>query len=163
GHSARRHGAARRPPGGVSDRMLESRVGSAPHRVAREVHLEGVVQGVGFRPFVHGLATRLGLGRIVPQQTRRDLIDARGAGPAAPSSWGRWEGAGPPPAGLPRVGCPRPRGGGRGGLGSVPGGPEGGRTVAVSPDAATCADCLRELFDPADRRYRYPFINCTSC
>ena len=47
--------------------------------------------------------------------------------------------------------------------GMPPSGAGAERPILVSPDIATCADCLRELFDPADRRYRYPFVNCTNC
>src|SRR5262249_10545132 len=163
GHSARRHGAAGRPAGGLSDRMLESHVRPDPARVAREVHLEGIVQGVGFRPFVHGLATRLGLGGIVTNDTRGVLIEVEGGEPEGTHFLARLEAGAPPLAALTRVRVTPIPAPGRARFAIVASRPDGARTAAVSPDVATCADCLRELFDPGDRRHRYPFINCTNC
>jgi len=159
------------------------------------VRVEGVVQGVGFRPFVYTLATGLGLvghvgndldgvfvevegpvaavgefllllERDAPPLARIERVTTRAiaprrsasfaiaasepAGPAGPTSP-----AGPAgPAGPDGpTGPDRPTGPGRAGR----------RRTLVSADTATCADCLRELADPADRRFGYPFINCTNC
>jgi hydrogenase maturation protein HypF len=143
--------------------MLQQHVDPAAPRVAREVHLEGIVQGVGFRPFVHGLATRLGLGGIVTNDTRGVLIEVEGGEPEVTRFLARLEADAPPLAALTRMRVRTIPACGRERFAIVASRPEGARTVAVSPDVATCADCLRELFDPADRRHRYPFINCTNC
>ena len=123
------------------------------------------MQGVGFRPFVYALATGLGLTGLVGNDL--DGVFAEVEGPEA--AVGRVPG----PAGTPR----RPRW--PGSSGSAPGliapvdsaafviaaseAQTGLRRTLVSADTATCADCLRELADPADRRHEYPFINCTNC
>ena len=125
--------------------------------------MRGQVQGVGFRPFVYRLATELGLGGFVGNDMGGAFIEVEGS-PAALDCFTARLGAELPPmariAELIRSELP----------------PEGqtafhiessiaaGRQEAqIAPDAATCEDCLRELFDPADRRYGYPFINCTNC
>ncbi|MDP4510059.1 Sua5/YciO/YrdC/YwlC family protein [Nonomuraea turcica] len=89
---------------------------------AWRIEVRGIVQGVGFRPFVHRLVTAIGIRGHV-----------RNAGGIA--------------AGFEIVESETAPGAAR----------------AIPPDLATCAECLRELFDPANRRYRYPFINCTAC
>jgi hydrogenase maturation protein HypF len=143
--------------------MLESHARPVPPRVACEVHLEGIVQGVGFRPFVHGLATRLGLSGIVTNDTRGVLIEVEGGEPEVTRFLARLEADAPPLAALTRVRVTPIPARGRASFAIVASRPDGARTAAVSPDVATCADCLRELFDPGDRRHRYPFINCTNC
>ena len=121
----------------------------------------GVVQGVGFRPYVHGLATELGLSGFV-------LNDSRGRGRGGRGRVGRarsWRGCAteaPPLASIEALTYePVPE---RGEPGFAIRDSLGGRPdAAIAPDTATCDACLAELFDPADRRYRYPFINCTNC
>ncbi|TDC67051.1 carbamoyltransferase HypF [Actinomadura sp. GC306] len=129
------------------------------------VRVEGIVQGVGFRPFVHGLATGLGLSGLVGNDAGGVFIEVEGA----PDSVGRFLDAlrthPPRLAAVDRVTTRDldPRGDdGFTIVDSVAAAPAEGR-AAVSWDAATCEDCLRELRDPADRRYRYPFLNCTAC
>jgi hydrogenase maturation protein HypF len=143
--------------------MFQPHADSAARRVAREIHLEGIVQGVGFRPFVHGLATRLGLGGIVTNDTRGVLIEVEGGEREVTRFLARLEADAPPLAALTCVRITPIPARGRASFAIVASRPDGARTVAVSPDVATCADCLRELFDPGDRRHRYPFINCTNC
>ncbi|WP_243719277.1 carbamoyltransferase HypF [Actinomadura sp. 7K534] len=134
------------------------------------VRVEGIVQGVGFRPFVHGLATGLGLSGLVGNDAGGVFIEVEGA----PGAVGRFlDGlrAHPPRLAVVDRVTTRdldPRGGGGFTIvGSAAtdgsGGEAGEGRALVSWDAATCADCLRELHDPADRRHRYPFINCTAC
>jgi hydrogenase maturation protein HypF len=132
--------------------------------VARRIlRIRGTVQGVGFRPFVYRLATDLGLRGSVWNDADGVVVDAEGS-PDALSALARGIAEGPPPQarieGFAVVeGAPA-------GLGpfaileSERGEPSSAR---VSPDLATCALCLEELDDPADRRYRYPFLNCTNC
>ena len=128
------------------------------------VRVEGTVQGVGFRPYVYRLAHELGLAGYVLNDERGVLLEVEGSGAGVGEFLGRLAGEAPPLAVLERVECEERdpmRGPGEFEIRhSVSGGPA---DAPVSPDTATCAECLRELFDPGDRRYRYPFINCTNC
>ena len=130
---------------------------------ARTIEVRGVVQGVGFRPFVWRLAERFGIHGWVRNGGGVVEISAEGS-PADLDGFCAAISAEAPP--LARVEDVR-------WTEAVPSGVlgfevdesldvEGGDRL-VPPDSATCPDCLRELFDPADRRYRYPFINCTNC
>jgi len=144
----------------VSERQRGSAV-SAP--VRSRIRVAGIVQGVGFRPFVHALAREFGIAGFVGNDETGVLIEAEGP-PVALAGFVTALRERPPAlavvtdvavAALPAVGD-------RAFLiaASTARGP---RTTLVSPDTATCPDCLRELGDPADRRYRYPFTNCTNC
>nr|WP_231333330.1 carbamoyltransferase HypF [Actinomadura graeca] len=127
------------------------------------VRVEGVVQGVGFRPFVHGLATGLGLSGLVGNDAGGVFIEVEGA----PDEVGRFlDGlrARPPRlAVVERVTTRELAADGRAGFAIVGSDAAGERRALVSADSATCGDCLREMRDPGDRRYGYPFINCTAC
>jgi hydrogenase maturation protein HypF len=138
--------------------------------VRTRVRVEGTVQGVGFRPYVYRLAGELALSGWVLNDTHGVLLEVEGRPGVVQEFLARLAPEAPPLAVVERVrteACAVS--GSRGfvirpseGLGG--GGPGGGSVDApVSPDTAVCADCLRELFDPADRRFRYPFINCTNC
>ena len=130
--------------------------------VRRLVRVTGVVQGVGFRPFVYGLAAALSLTGSVLNDTAGVLADVQGdaddveafcarvradAPPLAEVAGVSWE----PAEVLPRSGF------------VIEGSASGQGRTLVPADVATCADCLRELADPADRRYRHPFVTCTGC
>ena len=121
------------------------------------------MQGVGFRPYVHALASRLGLVGFVGNDERGVLIEAEGAGAELDRLLAEIRHRPPPMALVTAVSAIQlpPRGGvGFNIAASNAGGPA---ATLVPADAATCADCLRELRDPADRRYRHPFITCTNC
>jgi hydrogenase maturation protein HypF len=128
----------------------------------RSIAVSGVVQGVGFRPFVHDLAVRLGLRGCVRNRTGEVLIELEGE----PRSLDRFlealETRPPPLARIDEVrwSSQAPRGDPE--FKIVPSEVDPAGSVFISPDVATCDDCLRELFDPGDRRYRYPFLNCTN-
>ena len=126
------------------------------------VRVEGVVQGVGFRPFVHRLAAELQLTGFVRNDARGVEVEVEGPADAVGRFLERLAADGPP---LARVEAVRTRDvPARGGRGFAIAGSAGGAPAAlVTADAATCDDCLAELFDPADRRFRYPFVNCTNC
>ncbi|SDF68453.1 carbamoyltransferase HypF [Sporolituus thermophilus] len=127
------------------------------------VKVTGIVQGVGFRPFVYNLARRHGLAGWVLNDAAGVEIEVEGdsAGLAAFLTALRQEA--PPLARLATVTVERRPATGEQEfvIRHSEGAPV--RTALVSPDVATCADCQRELLDPADRRYRYAFINCTNC
>ena len=127
------------------------------------VRVEGIVQGVGFRPFVYSLATGLGLRGFVGNDS--DGVFAEVEGPVADIS--RFllglERDPPPLARIERVTATAMPPGGPAGFVIVASRAGGPRRTLISADSATCADCLRELADPADRRFGYPFINCTNC
>jgi len=132
-----------------------------PKRQALRVR--GRVQGVGFRPFVYRLANDLGLDGWVRNDGEGVLIALAG-GPAQLAQFGRRLAAEAPVLAridsveaLPAEPLSIPPGF------SIEASGAGPVTTGITPDAATCSDCLAELFAPADRRWRYPFINCTHC
>jgi hydrogenase maturation protein HypF len=127
------------------------------------VIVSGVVQGVGFRPYVYGLASRMGLDGYVRNEPEGVIIELEGAAGAVESFLNHLETAAPPRARIQEVRSSEidPLGGT--GFAIQRSEQTGERNVTIAPDYATCGDCLRELRDPRDRRYRYPFINCTNC
>jgi hydrogenase maturation protein HypF len=127
------------------------------------LHITGIVQGVGFRPFVYSLAERFGLAGWVRNTSAGVDIEVDGPREVLEVFLGAIRGEAPP---LARIDT----------LSAEYGPPNGFRGFEirrseaipeafqpVSPDVGLCDDCHREMMDPADRRYRYPFINCTNC
>ncbi|WNO76315.1 carbamoyltransferase HypF [Streptomyces sp. AM8-1-1] len=132
-------------------------------RDRRQVTVRGVVQGVGFRPFVYTLAEELGLTGWVTNNADGVVAEVEGPGRAVADFCTRIAAEPPPLAVVESVEhrAVPPQSGDHGfTIRPSAGGP--GRTL-VSPDTATCDDCLRELADPGDRRHRHPFITCTHC
>jgi hydrogenase maturation protein HypF len=135
----------------------------APPPRAIEISIRGVVQGVGFRPFVHRLAIRHRISGWVRNEAGAVRVVAQGASPDLDDFLAALQSELPPLARIDALVV----------LETRPESLEGFRVVAsdlapvgrlpVSPDVAICASCQRELFDPANRRHRYPFITCTDC
>ena len=129
----------------------------------RSITVQGVVQGVGFRPFVHGLAVRLQLGGFVQNLGGCVHVEVEGPAAALDGFLDRLTQAPPPLAHI--VDCswtPQPLRN-DGPFRIQASASDAVAPIWLAPDAATCADCLRELFDPADRRCGYPFLSCTNC
>ena len=127
------------------------------------VRVRGAVQGVGFRPFVFGLAKELSLCGFVTNSAQGAEIEIEGARSSLDAFLRRLPLELPFPghvAGLEASTLP-PRG--FASFEIAPSTEDGPRTATVLPDIATCPRCLAELRDPGDRRYRYPFTNCTHC
>jgi hydrogenase maturation protein HypF len=127
------------------------------------ITVRGVVQGVGFRPFVYRLAAEEGLAGFIGNDTGGVTIEVEGPAGRIDSFRRRLQAEAPP---LSRIDFVIAQ--------SVPPKEEenfrivasaaGGQvSTGIPADAATCIDCLREMLDPNDRRYRYPFLNCTNC
>ncbi|MDX2004998.1 MAG: carbamoyltransferase HypF [Meiothermus sp.] len=130
---------------------------------ARHIEVRGIVQGVGFRPFVFRLAREHGLTGWVLNQEGGVRIHLEGA-PSALSSFVRELPAQAPSAArIAEVKVEQTAARGYAGFEILTSHKAGRPTVPVSPDLAVCADCLHELFDPANRRHLYPYINCTHC
>ena len=121
------------------------------------------MQGVGFRPYVHGLAHRLGLSGRVGNDTGGVFMEVEGAEPAVCEFLATLPAQAPPLAVIERVRTSPLVPTGEPGFHIVSSNATGRRDTSVSADSATCVDCLRELADPTDRRFGYPFINCTNC
>jgi hydrogenase maturation protein HypF len=132
-------------------------------RIRRDVRVDGVVQGVGFRPYVHALATRLGLAGRVGNDVAGVFVEVEGAPEDVGEFLTALERDAPPLAHIEHVQVREAQARGQRGFEIAVSDGRGVRNTLVSADTATCADCLRELFDPADRRHRYPFVNCTNC
>jgi hydrogenase maturation protein HypF len=131
--------------------------------IGRRIRVRGTVQGVGFRPWVYRLARRTGVAGRVLNDAAGVTIEAFGSEPDVRRFLDRLAAEPPPAAVIERIDAE-----------AIP--PEAtpdfvivsseaaeARRVSIPPDLATCDDCLRELFDPGDRRYRHPFITCTNC
>ena len=134
-----------------------------PTRVARRLYVRGVVQGVGFRPFVYRFANKLGLVGWVRNDGGGVEIEVEGSEPLVQAFTQCLATEAPP---LARVDVIEPKvippDHSRKGFAILPSA-EGAIATAIGPDVGVCPACLAELFDPHDRRWRYPFINCTHC
>ncbi|MFE0193500.1 carbamoyltransferase HypF [Streptomyces sp. NPDC058989] len=129
----------------------------------RRITVRGVVQGVGFRPFVHALATELGLTGHVANTGEGVVAEVEGH-PAALARFAERIGAEAPPlAVVEAVDGEDIAAVGEAGFRILPSRGHGSSRTLVAPDAATCDACLAELTDPADRRHRHPFLTCTHC
>ncbi len=131
--------------------------------VAYRITISGVVQGVGFRPFVYNLAQRLGLRGWVLNHSGGVDIEAEGALERLTTFIAALRDEAPPLARIESLEAVPISANGYEEFEIRHSEAQAGRFMLISPDVATCPDCLRELFDFADRRYRYPFINCTNC
>src|SRR5271157_2107900 len=134
-----------------------------PKRERREVLVRGVVQGVGFRPFVYRLALEEGLAGFIGNDTDGVTIEVEGPAGQVDAFLGRLRAETPPLARIDSVAARDLAATGETGFRIVASEVLGRVSTGIPADAATCADCLRELLDPEDRRYRYPFLNCTNC
>src|ERR1700739_4529149 len=133
--------------------------------VRQRFTVAGVVQGVGFRPFVHRLATELGLAGFVGNDSRAVFIEVQGPVARIDEFARRLCAEAPPLARINTVSTADVEATRLGGNGfrivdsqTVP-----GTGTPIPPDIAVCDDCITELFDPRDRRYRHPFVTCTNC
>ncbi|MEU9736624.1 carbamoyltransferase HypF [Streptomyces sp. NPDC048002] len=127
------------------------------------VVVRGVVQGVGFRPFVHALATGLRLSGHVTNTADGVIAEVEGNPADIAAFCARLAPDAPPLARVESVEAAEVSARGDDGFRIVPSRQGGAVRTLVPPDTATCADCLAELADPADRRHLHPFITCTHC
>ncbi|WP_369252911.1 carbamoyltransferase HypF [Streptomyces sp. R41] len=129
----------------------------------RRVVVRGVVQGVGFRPYLYGLATELALAGHVTNTSEGVVAEVEGSASAVAQFCDRIAVQAPPLARVESVRHEEVPAMGGDAFTILASRTDGPARTLVSPDTATCADCLDELADPADRRYRHPFVNCTHC
>ena len=127
------------------------------------VRVEGTVQGVGFRPYVYRLAGELGLSGFVLNDSRGVLLEVEGDDDSVARFLERLGPERPPLAVVERVVAESREPIGHRGFEILSSPHEGSADAEVAADTGVCAQCLSELFDPADRRFRYPFTNCTNC
>lgn len=132
-------------------------------RIRRRVRVRGVVQGVGFRPFVYRIALDCGLTGHIGNDTDGVTIEIEGSENQAESFLRRLRSDAPAMARIDAVAVEEIPPTGEPGFSIVHSQVLGKVSTGIPADTATCADCLRELLDPNDRRYRYPFLNCTNC
>jgi hydrogenase maturation protein HypF len=129
----------------------------------RAIAIQGIVQGVGFRPFVYALALRFQLSGFVKNVVSGVSIEAEGDARSLDQFLTELTTKPPPLASIHHLSWERRPTQGDRGFYIQPSEADRPGPIFVSTDVATCADCLAELLDPADRRYRYPFLNCTNC
>ena len=132
-------------------------------RALKKISVRGVVQGVGFRPFVYRLAREHGLAGWVLNHSGGVEIEVEGPAAALAAFVRDLEGKSPPLARIEGIKVADAPPVGYTAFEIRHSVAEAGRYQLISPDIAICPDCLRELLDPDDRRYRYPFTNCTNC
>ncbi len=137
---------------------------AAADRVVRyRIRVIGVVQGVGFRPFVHRLATDLGLAGHVGNDSEGVFVEVEGDAGRIDAFMSQLTADAPPLARIFGVESEHVEIRHERGFMIVESRSQSAVRTFVSPDVAVCDDCLAELFDPENRRFRYPFINCTNC
>jgi hydrogenase maturation protein HypF len=128
-----------------------------------KVHITGIVQGVGFRPFVYNLATRHKLKGWVKNTSAGVDIEVDGERDMLDRFLRQLQDEAPPLSRIDEFSTTFHPANGFRSFEIHHSEAVEGAFQPISPDVAVCPDCLRELFDPTDRRYRYPFINCTNC
>ncbi len=125
--------------------------------------IRGAVQGVGFRPFIYRLATSMGLSGWVNNSTQGVFIEAEGYPDRLQQFLLRIDAEKPPRSYIQSLEAALFEPVGYAGFEVRHSDDSGAKTAFVLPDIATCPDCLAEISDPANRRYGYPFTNCTNC
>lgn len=125
--------------------------------------IRGAVQGVGFRPFIYRLATTMGLNGWVTNSTHGVFLEIEGEEDRLRQFQLRLRKELPPRAFIQSLEATFLDRQGYRGFQILPSCEEGEKTALVLPDIATCPECLAEILDPSNRRYRYPFTNCTNC
>jgi hydrogenase maturation protein HypF len=131
--------------------------------IAYHISITGVVQGVGFRPFVYNLAARMGLHGWVLNHSGGVDVEVEGPAGQLEDFITALRVEAPPLAYITNIDTTQVAPSDYREFTIRHSEQQSGRHLLVSPDVATCGNCLNELFDPNDRRYRYPFINCTNC
>ncbi len=131
--------------------------------VGRRIDISGIVQGVGFRPYVYRLATERRLVGAINNTAAGVTIEVEGPEAAIEDFLAALPVQVPPLARITAMAVREIPCDGRKQFSIVSSRAGDERRVLISPDVAVCGDCLRELFDPTDRRHLYPFINCTNC
>ncbi len=131
--------------------------------IGNRIVVNGQVQGVGFRPFVYRLATSLGLHGSVCNAPEGVIIEVSGRPDILAEFRQRLTGEIPPQAKIGSVTTEEIAPNGYRGFRVIPSRETGEVTARITPDLATCPDCISEISDPNNRRYRYPFTNCTNC
>lgn len=147
------------PPGGSAPSGTSSEIGV----VATAVHVRGVVQGVGFRPFVHRVAARHGLAGWVRNEAGSVRIHVEGPASALDQFIATLRAEAPPLARLDAIEVHAVAVRGLDCFEVEASRTESPGRLPISPDVSLCDACAAELLDPTDRRYRYPFITCTDC
>ena len=142
---------------------MKYRVGPEEPTVALRLAVSGIVQGVGFRPFVYQLAHQYGLKGEVANTSAGVTIYIEGNEKIIQAFVRDLEEKSPPLAHITEISTSCEPASGYDEFTIQASRRHSSRWTLISPDTAICDDCLRELFDPKDRRYKYPFINCTNC
>ncbi|MFP3980334.1 MAG: carbamoyltransferase HypF [Desulfobacterales bacterium] len=130
---------------------------------AKALEIRGIVQGVGFRPFIYQLARHYGLTGMVANTATGVQIHVEGQGGDVDGFIADIRSHAPPLSHITEVFEAQAAFEGFGEFSISPSRSGQLRTTLISPDVSICQDCYKELFDPHDRRYGYPFINCTNC
>jgi hydrogenase maturation protein HypF len=132
-------------------------------RVRKAIDVTGIVQGVGFRPYVYRLAFARHLAGFITNTAAGVSIEVEGPADAVDDFICKLPAEAPPLARITQMAAHDIPARADGDFRILPSRPGENRRVLISPDVAICDDCLRELFDRSDRRFHYPFINCTNC
>src|SRR5450756_900567 len=131
--------------------------------VRKGIEVSGVVQGVGFRPHVYRLATERHLAGQIRNTPAGVDIEIQGESDVVEDFIARLSSEAPPLSRITDLHLRDLPSNGDAGFVIVESARGAKVQTLISPDVAVCDDCRRELLDPHDRRYRYPFINCTNC
>ncbi len=131
--------------------------------VAKDLEVNGIVQGVGFRPFVYKLANRYDVSGVIANTSSGVSIHLEGPKEDIESFCIDLSDKSPPLAHITKISIQNGFLNGHKDFAIVKSRSRDFKATLISPDVSICDDCLNEMLDPEDRRYQYPFINCTNC